>query len=271
MIGAIIGDIAGSIYELGNSPKTKDISIWDKDLYYTDDSICTIAVCETILNNYPLKYDEESINKLKKDLVKNFIKYVNKYPYVGYGNMFYNWATKLFGLVPYNSFGNGSAMRISPVGWIASSVDEVKILSKAISEVTHNHVEAIKAAEATAMCIYLARVGKDKEYIKEYIKTNYYDFIDELSYKDLINNYKFDVSAKGTVPIAIYCFLISSSFEDCLKTTISVGGDSDTLCAISASIAEAFYKEDYSKYYNKLKKYLDDDLLCVIDEFNKVI
>ena len=163
-------------------------------------------------------------------------------PNYGYGGSFFDWAMSESN-EPYNSWGNGSGMRISPVGWIANSIEEVKKLSKAVSEVTHNHPEGIKGAEAIAMCIYMARIGKTKEEIKEYIYDNYYPELDYLDYEELLDTYEFDVSCQGSVPQAIFCFLIGESFNDVIKTAVSIGGDSDTIACMAGAIAEAYYKD----------------------------
>lgn len=269
MIGAIVGDINGSIYELGNQPRSKNFELWQYKMFCTDDSICTIAIADVLTHHLPIDYSKEGLNKIRKDLIKAFVKYGKKYP-TSYGSMFYAFIHGGTNYEPYNSYGNGAAMRVSPVGWVANNETEVKLLSEAVTDVTHNHFEGIKGAEATAMCVYLARIGKTKEYIKEYVKEHYYD-IDKYDYEDLMHNYEFDISCQGTVPAAIYCFLISTGFEDCLRTIISIGGDSDTLAAISMSIAEAYYqdKEDLTPFKEKAFSYLNKELCKVIDTFEK--
>ena len=167
MLGAIIGDMVGSLYEF-HPIKTKDFDIYDNRMRMTDDSLLTIAVAKTLLKHYPIKYDEESLKLIQKDLVDEFVDTWRFNKGAGFGAMFYNWCEKArFGHIePYNSYGNGSAMRISPVGWIANSEDEVKLLSKTVTEITHNHPEGIKGAEAVAMAIYLALHGASKEEIR---------------------------------------------------------------------------------------------------------
>ena len=244
MLGAIIGDVVGSRYEFGGM-KGKSFPMFHPMCTFTDDTVCTIAVAKTLIDNYPVDYSEEGLNKIKKDLIENFKYFVKKYPDCGYGRNFYYWATGHYknGYKPYNSWGNGSGMRISPVGWIANSEDEVKKLSKAVSEVTHNHPEGIKGAEAITMCIYMARLGKTKEEIKEYIYDNYYPELDYLDYEELLETYEFDVSCQGSVPQAIFCFLIGEGFNDVIKTAVSIGGDSDTIACMAGAIAEAYYKD----------------------------
>lgn len=228
MLGAIIGDMVGSVYEFNNK-RTKNISLYDDSYFLTDDSIMTLAVCECLLNG--TVYDEERV-------VETLKKWGRAYPNLSYGISFSNW---LFTNTnsPYNSFGNGAAMRISAAGWYGRNEEEVKDLSYRLTSVTHNHPEGIKGAEVTAMCVYYARIGKSKEFIKDYV-SKYYNL--DFEYEDLKKNYHFNETCQETVPQAIYCFLISKDFEDCVKTTISIGGDCDTTAAISCAIAEAYYK-----------------------------
>ena len=229
MLGAIIGDVIGSIYEFNNI-KSKDFKLFTDDNFLIDDSIMTLAIAEIVQNNW---YED------KDKIIDTLKKWGRAYPDRGYGGMFYKW---LFtdNREPYNSFGNGSAMRISPVGWYAKSEEEVIKISKLVTEVTHSHSEGIKGALVVAMCIYYAKIGKTKEFIKEYVK-QYYKI--DFDYNELLMNYSFNSTCQETVPQAIYCFLISNSFTDCIKTTISIGGDCDTTAAISGAIAEAYYKK----------------------------
>ena len=177
MLGAIIGDMVGSIYEF-RPCKTKDFNIFDDRMFMTDDSYLTIAVCKALLKNYPIKYDEESVKQIQEDLAKEFVFMFKNHVNCGFGGMFFNWCWKCDkkGTIypPYNSCGNGSAMRISPVGWVAKSEEEVKTLSKIVTEITHNHPEGIKGAEAIALCIYLARSGVSKEEIGKRMISEYY-------------------------------------------------------------------------------------------------
>ena len=238
MIGALIGDIVGSVYEFDNV-RSKQFPLFTEESFMTDDSIMTLAVAEIIQNK--LYNDQDKV-------IDTLKKWGRAYPDRGYGGMFYKW---LFTdqRESYNSFGNGSAMRISAVGWYGRSEEEVKELSKFVTEVTHSHPEGIKGAEVVAMCIYYARKGKTKEFIKNYVE-QYYDL--DFNYDDLVKNYKFNETCQETVPQAIYCFLISNSFEDCLRTTISIGGDCDTTSAISCAIAEAFYKDISEELLDKI-------------------
>ena len=245
MLGAMIGDTVGSVYEF-NNVRSKDFPLFSKNSFLTDDSIMTLAVAEIMQNHY---YDD------KDKIIDTFKKWGRAYPDCGYGGHFFDW---LFSdeRESYHSFGNGAAMRISPVGWYCQDEEEVKKISKAITEVTHSHPEGLKGAEVTAMCIFYARKGKSKEFIKQYAE-KYYNL--NFEYEELRKNYRFNETCQKTVPQAIFCFLISSSFEDCLRTTISIGGDCDTTAAISCSIAEAYYKDIDKSILDNLYKFLPDD------------
>lgn len=231
MIGAIIGDCVGSKYEFNNI-KTKDFNITSRDFEATDDTIMTLAVCD-ILQRHVANDKDEVIDTIRR--------WARAYPNAGYGGTFFGWALHSDDRKPYNSCGNGAAMRVSACGWYGRDEEEVKALSKAVTEVTHNHKEGLKGAEVTALCVYYARTGKSKEFIREYVE-RYYNL--DFDYEELRRTYYHGAEiCQVTVPQAIYCFLISNSFEDCLRTTISIGGDCDTTAAISCAIAEAFYKD----------------------------
>lgn len=273
MLGAIIGDVVGSRYEFANI-KSKSFPMFHPVCTFTDDTVCTIAVAKTLIDNSPIDYSDEGLNKIKKDLVDNFKHFVEEYPNYGYGGSFFKWAMSDSN-EPYNSWGNGSGMRISPVGWIADSEEEVKKLSKAVSEVTHNHPEGIKGAEAIAMCIYMARLGKTKEEIKEYIYDNYYPELDYLDYEELLDTYEFDVSCQGSVPQAIFCFLIGENFNDVIKTAVSIGGDSDTIACMAGAIAEAYYKDkqDITPTIKKLNENIEfpKEFVEITNNFLKLV
>lgn len=260
MLGAIIGDIVGSVYEFNNI-KTKDFPLFLSQSRPTDDSIMTFAIAECIQKRYV--HDENKI-------IDTLKKWGHLYPYAGYGGRFFNW---LFtdNTSPYNSCGNGSAMRISAAGWYGRNEEEVKELAYNLTAVTHNHPEGLKGAEVTAMCIYYARIGKSKDFIRSYV-SKYYDI--NFDYEELRKTYVHgEEICQVTVPQAIYCFLISTDFLDCLRTTISIGGDCDTTAAISCAIAEAYYKDIDVFIINKamdiLKKY--DINGCMLDVLNTFI
>ncbi len=275
MLGAIIGDMVGSIYEF-HPIKTKEFNIFNKRSRMTDDSLLTIAVARTLLKHYPIQYNEESLESLKKDLVYEFARTWRCYPQAGFGGKFFEWArhASIFGEAePYNSYGNGSAMRISSVGWIANNEGEVKQLSKAVTEITHNHPEGLKGAEAVAMCIYLARNGYSKEQIKKRMIDEYYPEIEDFNYQELVKTSEFSEICQKSVPQAIYCFLVSDSLEDAIRNAVALGADSDTQACIAGSIAEAYYQRDKlsefeDKYlYFMVEPYVED----LVKEFHKTI
>ncbi len=273
MLGAIIGDTVGSRYEWRNH-KSKEFELFNRSNRFSDDSACTMAVAEALMKFIPIDYSDEGLNKIKKALTESLIRCVKTYPDVGYGGRFYRWATESKDHLPYNSWGNGSAMRVSPVGWIANNEDEVLRLAEATAEVTHNHPEGIKGAQAVAMCIFMARKGKNKEEIKEYIYDRFYPILDYLDYDELVKTYRFDVSCQGSVPQAIYCFLISDSFEDAIRTAVSIGGDTDTIACMASSIAEAYYQnEETDRLIDEFlsKNYLNDKEKNIIKDFYKHI
>ena len=276
MLGAIIGDMVGSLYEF-HPIKRKDFDIFDNRMRMTDDSLLTIAVAKVLMKHYPIEYTEEAMESIKKDLIKEFVETWKKNRGAGWGGRFYDWcATASYGgpTEPYNSYGNGSAMRISPVGWIANTIGEVKILSRAVSEITHNHIEGIKGAEAVAVCIFLARQGASKEEIKDWmINKEYYPEIANLDFNDLVTNYKFSEICQKSVPQAIYCFLISDSLEDAIRNCVAIGGDCDTTGAMAGAIAEAFYQRDkLSEFEDKYLYFMiDPEVEQLVKEFHKMI
>jgi ADP-ribosylglycohydrolase len=249
MLGAIIGDIAGSIYEWNNI-KTKDFPFFQEKCHFTDDTVMTIAVAESLLNGGE-----------PGDFIDAMKKYGRLYPGAGYGGRFAHWLSS-DDRDPYNSWGNGSAMRVAPCGWFAESLKQAEALAERSASVTHNHPEGIKGAQATAAAIYLAREGRDKSAIKDYIETEYdYDLSRTLD--EIRPTYCFDVSCQGSVPEAIIAFLESNDFEDAVRNAISLGGDSDTLAAITGSIAEAAYGIP-SAIATEALSFLDDTLISVI-------
>jgi ADP-ribosyl-[dinitrogen reductase] hydrolase len=267
MIGAIIGDIVGSRFEFNNH-RSKDFVLFTKDCMVTDDSIMTLAVAKAIMAAEQSKaahaaIEIEYLAELGKLTVQQMQKIGRKYPDCGYGGMFARWVFSS-NPQPYNSFGNGAAMRISPVGFFAKSAEEVRKLSNVITGVTHNHKEGLKGAEATAMAIFLARQGCTKPEIRHRIQRDYYPL--NFKINDIRATYKFNETCQDTVPQAIQAFLESESFEDAIRTAISVGGDSDTLAAITGGIAEAYYGvPDHFK--EKALSYLDDELRTIYDEW----
>lgn len=258
LIGAIIGDIAGSIYEF-NPHKSKDINLQNKDMEYTDDTIMTIVIADWILNDKKLT---------KKGLVARMQQWGRKYPNPmgAYGGMFSQW---LFSNnpKPYNSCGNGAAMRVAAVGFAFSSLEETLKVAQKSAEVTHNHPEGIKGAQATAAAIFMARTGSTKEEIRRYISENFgYDM--NRTCDDIRPTYSFDGSCQGTVPESIIAFLDSKDYEDAIRLCISLGGDADTMGAITGAIAGAYYhKMPYDLYEFALNK-LPDDIKGIIKQFD---
>ncbi len=276
MLGAIIGDMVGSIYEF-HPCKTKQFNIFNQRMRMSDDSYLTIAVAKTLLKHYSIKYDEESVKELQSDLAKEFVDIWEKHKNAGWGGYFFKWCETCrdSGKIaePYNSFGNGSAMRISPVGWIASTEEEVKTLSKIVTEITHNHPEGIKGAEAIAISVFLALHGASKEEIKERMIKDYYPEIKDFDFDELVKSYRFNSSCQKSVPQAIYCFLVSDSLEDALRNCVAIGGDSDTIGAMAGSIAEAFYQKDKASEFEDKYLYfmIDPKVEKLVKEFHKTI
>ena len=250
MLGAIIGDIVSSVYEWNNI-KTKDFPLFSEKCFFTDDTVMTVAVADALLNGGTT---DNFIDSMKK--------FGRLYPNSGYGGRFGSWVLS-DEREPYNSWGNGSAMRVAPCGWFAKSLDEAETLAEKSAAVTHNHPEGIKGAQATAAAIYLARDGMKKDKIKDYIESKYkYDLSRTLD--EIRPVYRFNETCQETVPEAIIAFLESSSFEDAIRNAISLGGDSDTLAAITGSIAEAYYGIE-SIITTRAFHYLDDTLSAVIN------
>ena len=274
MLGAIIGDMVGSIYEF--SPiKSKDFNIYNPRMRMTDDSLLTIAIAKVLIKHYPIDYSEESLKQIQKEIVANFVNAWRNHPGAGFGGMFYQWCIKASrgSIEPYHSYGNGSAMRISSVGWIAQSEEELQLLSKTVTEITHDHPEGLKGAEAVAMCIYLSLHGATKDEIKDRMIKEYYPEIEHLDFDELVKDYEFSEICQKSVPQAIYCFLISDSLEDAIRNCVAIGGDCDTTGAMAGAIAEAFYQKD--KLSNFEDKYLyfmiDPEVEKVIKELHRII
>ena len=255
MIGAIIGDIAGSKYEFNNI-RTTDFEIISEDCFFTDDTVCTIACMDWLLH---------AKQRNEKTAAKYLQKWTRKHPNTGYGARFRNWVFS-DNPKPYGSYGNGSAMRISPVAWAAKDIKELMELTDAFTRITHNHPEGIKGAFVTAICVYEALQGKSKDAIKDHI-LHAYPGINSFDYEILKKTYCFNETCQQSVPQAIYCFLISDDFEDCVKKTISIGGDCDTTSAISCAIAEAFYKSISPDLIKKARQKLSSEMIKIIDEF----
>ena len=247
MLGAIIGDIAGSIYEFENY-RAKDFVFFSRRADFTDDTVCTIAVADALLHGKPP--------------AAALYEWCNRYPGRGYGGMFGDWIQRP-GSPPYNSYGNGAAMRVSPAGLLARSVDEALAMSRAVTEVTHNHPEGLKGAAATAHAIFLARGGATPAAIRAAIQAAYgYDL--SRTVDGIREVYRFDATCQGTVPEALVCALEATSYEDAIRNAISIGGDSDTVAAIAGGVAEAMFgipdelsREGLSKLPDDMKRVLE--------------
>ncbi len=262
MYGAIMGDIVGSRFEFDRGDKTKDFKLFTNQSVYTDDTVMSIAVAEALLDAR-LDANESVV----KDYVMHYMKrWGRRYPNAGYGGNFSRWIFSS-AMKPYGSFGNGSAMRVSAVGWLYDSIDRTREVARWTAEVTHNHPEGIKGAEATAAIIYLARSGFDKEYIKDYVEREFgYDL--SRSCDEIRPTYHHVESCQETVPEAITAFLDGKHFTDVVKTAVSLGGDSDTLTDIAVAMAEAYYGIP-KKFIPEIEKRLDDDLKKVLWKFDR--
>ena len=256
LIGAIIGDIAGSRFEWNNI-KTKEFEFLTYRCAVTDDSIMSLAIAKALLDcggNY---------EKLGAQAVKSMQEIGRHYPNCGYGGMFSQWIYSE-NPAPYNSFGNGAAMRVSACGIVAKNLDEAIAISRKVTEVTHNHPEGIKGAETAAVCIFLARSGRNILEIRDYVNEHYYPM--NFTLDGIRDSYNFNETCQGTVPQAIMAFLESSDFEDAIRNSISIGGDSDTLAAITGGIAEAYYGVPIDIRKHALT-FLDERLLKILNDF----
>jgi len=251
MLGAIAGDMIGAPYERIPT-KSKDINTVVAD--FTDDTVLTIAVADWILND--------------TDCAVTIKQYARKYPYLPYGGSFRRWFNSSESK-PYYSFGNGSAMRVSPVGFAYNSVDEVLNFARLSAEVTHNHPEGIKGAQATALAIFMSRMGASKKDIRREI-TARFDYNLHRTMDEIRPGYDFDVSCQGSVPESIIAFLDSDSYMDAFRNAISLGGDADTMACIAGGIAQAWYKELPVDVVDEVRKRLAPDLWEVVKHFNMV-
>lgn len=269
MYGAIIGDMAGSPYEFDRGDKTKDFPMFGRGATFTDDSVMTVAVAEALTNTEDRGgfVDRRTPEEIKKALAASMRKWGKKYPDAGYGARFIGW---IFNdkMGPYNSFGNGSAMRVSAAGWLYDSIEKTREAARLTSEVTHDHPEGIKGAEAVASAIFLARNGASKKKIKSYITKEFgYDL--SRTCDEIRPGYHHVESCQETVPEAITAFLEGRNFEDVIRTAVSLGGDCDTLTCIAGSIAEAFYPVPNSMI-EECKKRLPAEIIEAIEKYKKV-
>ena len=264
MYGAILGDIIGSPFEFDRGDKTKDFKLFSRRSHFTDDSVMTLAVCEALLK----VGQDVTVKEIEDAVISSMQSWGRRYPHAGYGGYFRRWLTARHP-EPYNSYGNGSAMRVSAAGWLYDSLEKTRTIAKATANVTHNHPEGIKGAEATASAIFMARNGSSKEEIKKYIENEFhYDLNRTLN--EIRPGYHMDETCQKTVPEAIIAFLEAKDFEDAIRNAVSLGGDTDTLGAITGSIAEAYYGIP-EWLITECRKRINKDMRIVLDDFNDVL
>ena len=256
MFGALIGDIVGSRFEWNNW-KSKDFDFFSEDCFVTDDSIMTLAICKAFLQK------PRNTRELALRCIQCMQELGKCYPRAGYGVRFARWLIDE-DPKPYESFGNGAAMRVSATAYVAKNEEEVKELSRAVTEISHNHPEGLKGAQATAHAIYLARTGKSQGEIRDVICANYYAL--DLTLAEIKADYTFNETCQNTVPQALQAFFEAKDFEDAIRNAISIGGDSDTLAAITGSVAEAYFGIPQSLRHKAID-FLDDRLLSLLVRF----
>jgi ADP-ribosylglycohydrolase len=250
MIGAIAGDIIGSVYE-AHPIKTKDFPLFHPHCRFTDDSVLTIAVAEAIMT------DGDYLRSVR-DLGRRYLQ-------AGYGAAFSRWL-RSESPEPYHSWGNGAAMRVSPVGWAFDSLDDVLREAARTAAITHNHPEGVKGAQAAALAVFLARTTRDKELIRKEVSGRFgYDLARTVA--AIRPGYRFDISCQGTVPEAVIAFLDADDYEDAVRNAVSLGGDSDTLACIAGSMAEAHYGMVAADILDKVKEILTEDLWLITERF----
>jgi len=252
MIGAIIGDVIGSVYEFNNH-RSKEFPLFQASSDFTDDSVLTFATAKVLLDG--------------GDYAATYQQFARAYPHRGYGERFSRWI-KLDDPKPYDSFGNGSAMRIAPIGFAFADAETTLEEAKRSAEVTHNHPEGIKGAQAVALAIWMARKGEGKAAIRHAIEKQFgYDLSRDCDFIRQVN--KFDETCQGSVPEAITCFLESVDFEDCIRLSISIGGDSDTIACIAGGIAQAYYRDIPNWIITETKARLPQEFLEILDRFEE--
>lgn len=251
MLGAIVGDIIGSSYEF-EGLKSTTFPLFTSSSRFTDDTVLTVAVADCLLHG--------------RDYAQTFKEYGQRYPHAGYGGMFGNWLESADSK-PYNSYGNGSAMRVSPVAYAFDTIDDVLREAERSASPTHNHPEGIKGAQAIASAIFLARTGNEKKEIRAFIEKRFkYDLGRTLD--EIRPHYRFDETCQGSVPEAIIALLESTDYEDAIRKAVSLGGDADTLACMVGGIAEAFFKKIPQEIVFRARQILDKELLAIVDEFN---
>ncbi len=262
MYGAILGDIIGSPFEFDRGNKTKDFELFSKGAKFTDDSVMTIAVAEALLD----AGKDAPVDRIRNLVTESMQKWGRKYPHAGYGGRFLGWLAQK-NPIPYGSYGNGSAMRVSAAGWLYDTLDRTREVAGATADVTHNHPEGIKGAESVAAIIFLARTGSSKEEIRTYVTEQFaYDL--SRTCDEIRPQYHHVESCQQTVPEAITAFLEGSDFEDVIRTAVSLGGDCDTLTAIAGSMAEAFYGIP-ALLTAECRNRIPEDMLNVLNRFDE--
>jgi ADP-ribosylglycohydrolase len=253
MLGAIVGDVIGSVYEFNNfkTEHPEEVKLFNAKSKFTDDSVMTIAIADAVLND--------------RDYAGTAADWGARYPWAGYGSGFIQWLCAKE-KKPYNSWGNGSAMRVSPIGWVFETLEETLAHAKRSAEFSHNHPEGIKGAQATAAAIFLGRMGAPKKEIKSYIEREFgYDL--NRTTAEIRPNYRFNETCQRTVPEAVIVFLESNDFLHAMKLAVSIGGDTDTLACITGSIAESFYKSVPSDLAVFTEKRLEPPMKAVLNAF----
>ncbi len=250
MLGAVFGDVAGSRFEWYNN-KSKEFELLAGECHPTDDSVMTCAVADALMSG--------------ADPAAVMQKWGRDYPGYGYGCRFLDWIYAPIP-APYNSWGNGSGMRTAPVGWLFDSLEETLAVAEKISAVTHNHPEGIKGAQAVSAAVYLARTGSSREQIGAYLRENFYPL--DFTLDEIRPDYDFDVSCQGSVPQALVAFLESTGFEDAVRNAISIGGDSDTIAAMTGAVSEAFYGIP-DELVDRLMPFVDERMMDVIRRFGR--
>lgn len=266
MLGAIVGDVIGSVFE-HHQIKTTEFALFNRFSRFTDDTVLTVAIADAILNR-PTPAAPSSEPWHEHNLYAQKLKdYGRKFPDAGYGAMFKGWL-KSDSLQGYGSYANGSAMRVSPVGFAFPSLDDVLREAHLTAVVTHNHPEGIKGAQAIASAVYLAHTGQSKEAIQEYVEGKFgYNLRRRLD--DIRPTYAFDSSCRGSVPQALIAFLEANDFEDAIRKAISLGGDSDTLASMAGGVAHAYYKTIPEPIANQVLTLLDSGFRQVLRTFNE--
>ncbi len=264
MLGAVLGDMIGSRFEFDRSPKVKQFQLFDKRSEFTDDTVMTMAVAKALLSCDRDASEEE----LKEALITNMKEIGRRYPNAGYGGMFATWLFTDM-MKPYNSFGNGSAMRVSAAGWLYDTLARTREVARITAEVTHNHPEGIKGAECTAAAIWLARHGHTKAEIRDYITQEFgYDL--SRTCDEIRPAYRHVETCQQTVPEAVTAFLEGEDFEDVIRTAVSLGGDCDTLTCIAGGIAEAYYGIPENIASEGMKR-LSEEFREILEEFRKAV